>query len=192
MHPVLQRLVDELTSSDFRDTRGARIVADLPIADEWINELLAALDEWPKASGIGVDASDDALDYARRNAARLGMERRAEFRLGDWAEGIEERFDLILCNPPYVADADPHLGLGDLRFEPAAALRGGPDGLAAIRQIVAQAPAYLRPNGWLLFEHGYDQAHACQRLLAAAGFVAVTTARDLAELARVSGGRRAH
>ena len=66
--------------------------------------LLAALDEWPQATGLGVDASEAALTYARRNAERLGMASRTEFRIGDWAEGIEERFDLILCNPPYVAD----------------------------------------------------------------------------------------
>jgi release factor glutamine methyltransferase len=148
--------------------------------------------ERPQCTVTAVDASASALAIARENARAMNAGN-VEFLHGDWFGPVTGRsFDLIVSNPPYVVDADPHLGLGDLRFEPAAALRGGPDGLAAIRQIVAQAPGYLRPNGWLLFEHGYDQAPACQRLLAAAGFAAVTTARDLGELPRVSAGRKAH
>jgi release factor glutamine methyltransferase len=139
-----------------------------------------------------VDASASALALARENARTLGAAN-AEFLHGDWYGPVAQRsFDLIVSNPPYVADTDPHLARGDLRFEPASALRAGSDGLEAIRQIVAQAPEYLRPGGWLLFEHGCDQADACRRLLAQAGFVDVTTAADLAELPRVSGGRRAH
>jgi release factor glutamine methyltransferase len=148
--------------------------------------------ERPQCAVTAVDTSAGALAIARENARALGAGN-VEFLHGDWFGPVTSRsFDLIVSNPPYVADADPHLGRGDLRFEPATALRGGPDGLAEIRRIVAQAPGYLQPNGWLLFEHGYDQAHACQRLLAASGFVAVTTARDLAELPRVSAGRKAH
>jgi release factor glutamine methyltransferase len=148
--------------------------------------------ERPHCMLTAVDASASALALACENARTLGV-RNIELLQGDWYGPVAQRaFDLILSNPPYVADTDPHLGLGDLRFEPASALRAGPDGLAAIRHIVAQAPKYLRPNGWLLFEHGYDQAVACRRLLVEAGFVDITTAADLAELPRVSGGRKAH
>ena len=148
--------------------------------------------ERPHCARTAVDASAAALALARENAQTLGVGRVA-FWHGDWYGPIAQRaFDLIVSNPPYVADTDPHLELGDLRFEPAAALRAGSDGLAAIRHIVAQAPAHLRPNGWLLFEHGYDQADACRDLLARAGFVDITTACDLAQLPRVSGGRKPH
>src|SRR5690606_28022916 len=110
--------------------------------------------ERPHCMLTAVDASASALALARENARTLGV-RNIELLQGDWYGPVAQRaFDLILSNPPYVADTDAHLGLGDLRFEPASALRAGPDGLAAIRQIVAQAPKYLRPNGWLLFEHG--------------------------------------
>ncbi|MGH8667153.1 MAG: peptide chain release factor N(5)-glutamine methyltransferase [Burkholderiales bacterium] len=147
--------------------------------------------ERPRCALTAVDASGCALAMARENARTLGAGN-IEFLQGDWYGPVTDRsFDLVVSNPPYVAETDPHLGLGDLRFEPASALRAGPDGLAAIRQIVARAPEYLRANGWLLFEHGYDQAHACRSLLGEAGFVDVTTASDLAELPRVSGGRKA-
>ncbi len=148
--------------------------------------------ERPHCILTAVDVSAGALALARENARTLGV-RHIELLQGDWYGPVAQRaFDLILSNPPYVADTDPHLALGDLRFEPASALRAGPDGLAAIRHIVAQAPEHLRPNGWLLFEHGYNQADECRHLLADAGFVEITTAADLAELPRVSGGRKAH
>ncbi len=148
--------------------------------------------ERPHCILTAVDVSAGALALARENARTLGV-RNIGLLQGDWYGPVAQRaFDLILSNPPYVADTDPHLGLGDLRFEPASALRAGPDGLAAIRHIVAQAPEHLRPNGWLLFEHGYNQADECRHLLADAGFVDITTAADLAELPRVSGGRKAH
>lgn len=143
----------------------------------------------PQAQVTAVDRSAPALAVARANAQRLGLPR-VRFVLSDWYAGIEgEVFDLIVANPPYVAGDDPHLQRGDVRFEPAGALRAGADGLAAIRVIVAGGPAHLRPGGWLLLEHGHDQAAACQALLAAAGFEAVFTLSDLAGLPRVSGGR---
>ncbi len=136
-----------------------------------------------------VDRSAEALAVARANARRLGLGH-VRFVLSDWYAALAgEVFDLIVANPPYVAEDDPHLQRGDVRFEPAQALRAGPDGLAAIRVIVAGAPAHLRPGGWLLLEHGHDQAAASQTLLAAAGFEAVFTLSDLAGLPRVSGGR---
>jgi len=94
-----------------------------------------------------------------------------------------------VANPPYVAAGDPHLAQGDLRFEPAAALASGAEGLDAIRTIVAAAPAHLEAGGWLAFEHGYDQAEVCRELLARAGFKAVFSRRDLAGIERLSGGR---
>jgi release factor glutamine methyltransferase len=108
----------------------------------------------------------------------------------EWFSGLAgEKFDLIVANPPYVAADDPHLTMGDLRFEPASALVAGPDGLDDIRRIVAEAPAHLEPGGWLLLEHGYDQAAAIARLLQAAGLSDAFTARDLAGIERVSGAR---
>ena len=98
-------------------------------------------------------------------------------------------FDLVVAKPPYVPERDPHLGKGDLRFEPRAALSAGSDGLAAIRRIVASAPGHLTPGGWLLFEHGHDQARGCRSLLAQAGFADLRTARDVSRIERVSGGR---
>lgn len=136
-----------------------------------------------------VDRSAEALAVARANARRLRLNN-VHFLQSDWYAGLgEHRFDLIVANPPYVADDDPHLRQGDVCFEPAEALCAGPDGLAALRVIVAGAPAHLRPGGWLMLEHGHDQAAACQDLLAAAGFEAIFTLSDLAGLPRVSGGR---
>jgi release factor glutamine methyltransferase len=141
----------------------------------------------PQLEVWAADVSPAALEVARDNARRLLAPVR--FRRSDWLAGqAGERFDLILANPPYVAAHDPHLSQGDLRFEPACALVAGEDGLDDIRRIVAAAPAHLAPGGWLLFEHGYDQARRCRALLAAAGFARVASWRDLAGIERVSGG----
>lgn len=134
-----------------------------------------------------VDVSAEALAVARDNAAWLGA--RVNFVESDWFAAIDGEFDLIVGNPPYVAEGDPHLAEGDLRFEPMTALACGSDGLAAIRRILADAPRHLKPGGWLLLEHGYDQAEAMRELLAGAGFVALERHRDLAGIMRVSGGR---
>jgi release factor glutamine methyltransferase len=143
------------------------------------------------APEVEVSASDlslEALAVARRNAARHAVA--ARFRHGDWFGPFAgERFALVLANPPYVAENDPHLAQGDLRFEPREALVAGADGLAAVRTIVAHAPAHLERGGLLLFEHGFDQGLVCRALLRAAGFVAARTWADLAGAARVSGGR---
>ncbi|HEX9179927.1 MAG TPA: HemK/PrmC family methyltransferase [Burkholderiales bacterium] len=113
------------------------------------------------------------------------------FLHSDWFSALgDERFDLIVSNPPYVAEGDPHLGQGDLRFEPRSALAAGADGLDCIRRIVAEAPARLNAGGWLLFEHGWDQAPECRNLLAAAGLQDIGSFHDLAGIARVSGARR--
>lgn len=149
--------------------------------------------ERPQATIYGVDAAPAALLLARRNACRLmpkGRGFQPIFLVGHWYEPVaEERFDLIVANPPYIAECDPHLAEGDLRFEPRAALTPGGDGLAALREIIANAPDHLRPGGWLFCEHGHDQAEAVRVLLRHAGFTEIHSRRDLAGIERVSGGR---
>ena len=132
-----------------------------------------------------LDFSDDALDVARANAARLRLQ--IAFRQGAWLQGVQERFHLIVSNPPYIADNDQHLAA--LRHEPLQALTSGAEGLDDIRTIVSQAPACLEVGGWLLLEHGYDQAPAVRALLVASGFSDVQSRRDLAGIERCSGGR---
>lgn len=135
-----------------------------------------------------VDASAGALDVAHGNALRLGLT--VHFRRADWLDGAPAgAYDLIVSNPPYIAVGDPHLPA--LAHEPASALVAGADGLDDIRRIVADAPAALRDGGWLLLEHGHDQAAAVRALLAAHGFADVASRLDLAGIERCSGGRRA-
>jgi release factor glutamine methyltransferase len=138
----------------------------------------------PDAKVTAVDRSADALAVARANAQRLGLAVR--FAEADWLQGAETDLDLIVSNPPYVAAGDPHLAA--LRHEPLAALASGPDGLDDIRRIVEAAPAHLREAGWLLLEHGYDQAASVRALLARRGFAEVQSRDDLAGIARCSGG----
>jgi release factor glutamine methyltransferase len=143
----------------------------------------------PDIEVTAVDASPEALDVARENARRLNI---GNVRLlqSDWFAALAgERFDLIVSNPPYIAEGDAHLAQGDLRFEPRTALASGADGLDDIRRIVADAKEHLDAGGWLLFEHGYDQAGRVRELLATAGYAGVFSARDLAGIERVSGGR---
>lgn len=127
--------------------------------------LLAALDLWPEATGIGVDSSRRALSYASANARRLGFEKRAKFRVGDWAEGIDEHFDLILCNPPYIPE-DEQLDPGVADHEPGEALFAGPKGFDSLRRIAPQVPRLLAENGLAAIEIGADQAKEAKTLLA--------------------------
>jgi len=131
------------------------------------------------------DLSDHALAVAKTNAQRLALQ--IAFSQGSWLEGFAESFDAIVSNPPYIAEADPHLAA--LRHEPLQALSSGHDGLDDVRAIIAQAPACLKAGGWLLLEHGYDQADAVRLLLQAKGFVEVQSRSDLAGIERCSGGR---
>ncbi|HWA39451.1 MAG TPA: peptide chain release factor N(5)-glutamine methyltransferase [Burkholderiales bacterium] len=148
---------------------------------------LAVKKHLPAARVVGVEASAAALEVAQRNAVRHGLQ--VEFRHGRWLEPFAgERFDLIVSNPPYVAEGDPHLH--DLRFEPAGALVAGPDGLEAIREIAAAAPAFLNDGGMLLLEHGQGQDAAVRALLQRAGLEDVRTWPDLAGIPRVTGGKR--
>ncbi|MDB5940960.1 MAG: hemK [Ramlibacter sp.] len=140
----------------------------------------------PDAVVEAIDASADALAVAAANAKKLSLD--VSFRLASWLTGTTTRYDLIVSNPPYVAAQDPHLAA--LGHEPLSALAAGPDGLDDIRAIVAQAPARLKPGGWLLLEHGWNQAAAVRELLAAAGFGGVGSRCDLAGIERCSGGQR--
>jgi release factor glutamine methyltransferase len=142
------------------------------------------------AQVTAIDCSTEALALARENAHGLGV-RNVTFAPGAWFGQIaDQRFDLIVANPPYVAENDPHLALGDVRFEPRIALVAGADGLDAIRAIVAEAERHLVARGWLLFEHGYEQGAASRALLQAAGFRGVGSWRDLSGHERVSGGQK--
>jgi release factor glutamine methyltransferase len=140
--------------------------------------LLAALDIWPKATGVGIDVSRRALSYASANARRLGFEARATLKTGNWAEGIDERFDLILCNPPYIAE-DAELGPGVREYEPDEALFAGSSGLDAYRTLAPQLPRLLANDGIGAVEIGPDQADTVTALLARDG-LAARVADDLA------------
>ncbi|MCX7113154.1 MAG: peptide chain release factor N(5)-glutamine methyltransferase [Proteobacteria bacterium] len=190
-------------------------IADLGTGSGAIAVTLAL--ELPKASITALDLSPAALKLAAENAARLGAGNVC-FIQSDWFAAMPFHvlgcrriatfpprispkapsglllppigpFDLIVSNPPYIAENDPHLVEGDVRFEPRLALISGPDGLDAIRRIVGEAPKRLNPGGWLLFEHGYGQAGRAGELLRAAGFVDVESFADLQGHLRVSGGR---
>lgn len=149
---------------------------------------LALASERPDCRIIATDVSPAALAVARANVVRLGV-RNVSLLAGDWFEPFGDvRFDLIVSNPPYVADGDPHLTQGDVQHEPRLALAAGPDGLVALRRIVRGAPRHLVAGGVLLVEHGATQGGAVHALFQEAGFVKVATARDLAGYERVTGG----
>ncbi|WHZ18559.1 MAG: Peptide chain release factor N(5)-glutamine methyltransferase [Rhodanobacteraceae bacterium] len=143
----------------------------------------------PRAQVVATDASEAALRMARGNAERLAL-RNVEFVQGDWCAALgNHTFDIIVSNPPYIAEGDPHLREGDLRFEPRAALASGMDGLDAIRTIVRDARQHLHAGGWLLFEHGFEQGAVVRELLGAHGYADVFTVPDIERRERVSGGR---
>jgi release factor glutamine methyltransferase len=182
--PETETLVD--VALEKLDATPGRKVLDLGTGSGCVAVSIAH--ERPFAHVTAVDLSAAALDVARSNATTLGQT--VEFLQGRWfAPLAQKRFDLIVSNPPYVAAGDPHLNRGDLRFEPTTALISGPDGLNDIRVIVGDAAEHLLPGGWLLFEHGYDQAESCRDLLAKAGFGDLKSWPDLAGIARVAGGR---
>ena len=158
---LIAAAVDHFVGSD-----GPRRILDLGTGPGPL--LLAALDQWPRATGLGVDFSPNALEYARRNAERLGLAGRAELRIGDWADGIDEPFDLVLANPPYVA-RDAVLGPGVAEHEPPEALFAGDDGLDAYRRLAPQLARLIAPFGLAAIEIGYDQAKPAAALFAKAG-----------------------
>lgn len=160
------------------DPQGPATILDLGTGPGTL--LLAALAQWPDARGIGIDASADALGYAARNAEALSLAERADFRQGDWAKGLDERFDLILCNPPYI-EAGATLPPDVAEWEPPAALYAGPDGLDAYRRLAPQLPGLLAPGGIACVEIGQGQVNAVTALFAALGF----TVRSRADLAGI-------
>jgi release factor glutamine methyltransferase len=139
----------------------------------------------PAADVSAIDASADAVAVARSNAATLSLA--VSIEISRWFDQVVDQFDVIVSNPPYVREGDPHLTA--LGHEPMQALTAGPDGLSDLRQIIAGAPAHLRAGGWLLLEHGYDQAEAVRQLLLEQGFKSVSSRDDLAGIQRCSGGR---
>jgi release factor glutamine methyltransferase len=151
---------------------------------------LAIARERPAAQVIATDVCEAALAVAARNAARSSIGN-VSFRAGSWMAPLgDERFDLIVSNPPYVGERDPHLQIGDVRFEPSGALQSGADGLDAIRQIVSNGIVHLLPGGRLVLEHGAIQGDAVRYLLTASGYVDVGTCRDLGGRERATFGRR--
>jgi release factor glutamine methyltransferase len=154
----------------FEGSEGPKQILDLGTGPGTL--LLAALDIWPKAKGVGIDVSRQALSYASANARRLGFEARTQWKLGNWAEGLREKFDLILCNPPYVAegaDLDPGVA--------------GKEGLDAYRSLAPQLPRLLEKDGLAAVEIGYDQAKAVTKLLTRDGLQA-RVANDFADRPR--------
>jgi release factor glutamine methyltransferase len=164
----------------FEGSEGPKQILDLGTGPGTL--LLAALDIWPKAKGVGIDVSRQALSYASANARRLGFEARTQWKLGNWAEGLREKFDLILCNPPYVAEG-ADLGPGVREYEPDEALFAGKEGLDAYRSLAPQLPRLLEKDGLAAVEIGYDQAKAVTKLLTRDGLQA-RVANDFADRPR--------
>lgn len=151
---------------------------------------LSIANERPDLEVVAVDGSAEALAVASENAHRLGV-RNVRFIQSDWFAALgAEHFDLIVSNPPYVAADDEHLSQGDVRFEPKSALISGADGLDDIRRIIRDAVQHLASGGWLLLEHGYDQADRVRNLLGESGFGNIFSEKDFAGITRVSGGAR--
>ena len=149
---------------------------------------LAIASECKNSEVLAVDKSAAALHVARENACRNNLQ--VEFIQSDWFEALAgKHFDLIVSNPPYVPNQDPHLSVGDVRFEPLTALASGLDGLDDIRLIIAQAPHYCLSGAWLMIEHGFDQGEAIRALFSSAGFSHVETAQDLEQRDRVTTGQ---
>ena len=177
---------------DLAAERAQRIAApemvDLGTGSGIVAVLLAR--KFPQATVTAVDISPAALAVAKANAERHGAH--IDFRAGHWYAPLgEQRFHLIVANPPYVAEGDPHLQQNGLPYEPQTALSdgvAGGDGMACLQEIITGANAHLHPGGWLLLEHGYDQAQKVRRLLEAAGFTGIASWRDEAGIERVSGG----
>lgn len=179
-------LLVELALERIPPEAGARVL-DLGTGSGCVAVAIAR--ERPRAEVVAVDASAEAVALARENTGRH-VARNVTVQRGDWFAAVAgQRFDVIVANPPYVAEGDPHLAQGDLRFEPRRALVAGPDGFECIEAIIAASRGHLVPGGWLVFEHGHNQAGRCRALLTDNGYTGVFCARDLAGIERVSGGK---
>jgi release factor glutamine methyltransferase len=152
---------------------------------DWALDVLKPLIDASVMQVSALDYSEDALTVARANAERLTLD--VKFLQGAWLSRVQDRFSVIVSNPPYIAAQDEHLAA--LNHEPLQALASGDDGLDDIRQIITHAPAHLMSGGWLLLEHGYDQAAQVRGLLTESGFIEVQSRRDLSGIERCSGGR---
>jgi len=175
-----------------------RALAHIPADAEWLVAdlgtgsgaiALAIAKERPRCKIVATDISRDALSVARHNARQLKLVN-LEFRQGHWFDCLPESFDAALCNPPYVADQDPHLSQGDLPYEPGLALTAGRDGLDAVREIIDMAQKHIVPGGWLVTEHADDQAASVADDMQQRGYFHIDQFRDLAGLVRVSECRR--
>ncbi|MGB1912046.1 MAG: peptide chain release factor N(5)-glutamine methyltransferase [Porticoccaceae bacterium] len=152
---------------------------------------LALASERPDMNFLAVDSQSGAVSLANKNCQALGLAN-VEIFQSDWFDSVqltEDQFDLIVSNPPYISATDPHLQQGDVRFEPNTALVSGIDGLDDLKKIIAKSPFYLKPNGWLLLEHGFDQGSAVARLMSEAGFQKVVTHQDYNLIDRVTLGQ---
>jgi release factor glutamine methyltransferase len=152
---------------------------------------LALASERPDMNFVAVDSQSGAVSLANKNCQALGLAN-VEIFQSDWFDSVqltEDQFDLIVSNPPYISATDPHLQQGDVRFEPNTVLVSGIDGLDDLKKIIAKSPFYLKPNGWLLLEHGFDQGSAVARLMSEAGFQKVVTHQDYNLIDRVTLGQ---
>jgi len=150
---------------------------------------LALAKEHPKTNILAIDSSQHALEVAQKNAKLNGLIN-VEFLKSDWFEQLDSmQFELIASNPPYIEPNDPHLSQGDLRFEPSSALVGADDGLGDIRRIISGSIAHLRPDGYLVLEHGYNQQHQVHELLTKHGFTNIVSRKDLNDLPRCTSGQ---
>jgi release factor glutamine methyltransferase len=173
----------EAALKEFKHAPAARIL-DLGTGSGCL--IVSLLSEWREATAIAVDISTAALDIAERNAARHAVAERINFRQNDWATGIDERFDLVISNPPYISDAAfATLDVGVRDFEPETAFKAGPQGLAAIERIARALPTLLKPNGVTLIEIGHDQAGTAWDILTGHGLEGLRIVKDLAGHDRV-------
>lgn len=187
--PDSETLIDAVLSL-FPDKRAGIRILDLGTGTGCL--LLALLHEYPKATGVGIDRAPRAVEQAQENARQLGLKKRAKFRVGDWFNGINDVFDLIVCNPPYVTTTEmPDLMLEVRNHDPLAALDGGWDGLDAYRTVLPALPRFLNRHGCAVFEVGQGQAGAVQKMFRAAGFPDLRTFKDLGGVERCVTGRKA-